>query len=74
MITTEQRNSERLALIEAKLERDAYYVVEFDGDLHVWRFCRDGIAVWFRCGDEESVPFTWADRIIRKIELKEEPK
>jgi hypothetical protein len=49
------------------LETGAFYVVETEnGKRAVWQFCKDG---WYRCGDEEEVPFDWATKIVRKVRL-----
>jgi hypothetical protein len=57
------------------LRHGAYYIVDVGKSRVVWQFWEhpDG-PVWYQCGVEMSIPLERVKRIIKKIELWEEPK
>ncbi len=56
-------------MTDETLRDGSYYVVEFAGRREVWQYFRNLNGCWYRPGDEEVVPFEWAEKVIRRIKL-----
>ncbi len=57
-------------MTDETLRDGSYYVVKFNEQKEVWKFRQIGPEkCWYRPGDEEAVPFEWAEKVIRKVRL-----